>query len=77
MVFEIVREITNIKTIASGRGVKIRRYLETTYGKATWRKRKGIALVKYPDGTIFKAEIHWYEASGIGRRLYKIKRIIS
>jgi hypothetical protein len=74
--FEIISEITQVETIASGRGVRIRRYLEQTYGKGRWRKRKGIARIKLSEGVIFEAEIHWYEASGIGRKQFKIKRII-
>jgi hypothetical protein len=77
MAFEMIGEITHIETIASGRGVKIRRYLETTYGKGHWRKRKGIVTIKFPDGSVYEAEIHWYEASGIGSKLFKIKRILS
>ncbi len=76
MPFEIIGEIEQVETIASGRGVHIRRYLEQTYGKGRWRKRKGVATIKFSDGAIFEAEIHWYEASGIGRKLFKIKRII-
>lgn len=75
MAIEIIGEIEKIETIASGPGVRIRRYLEKTYGKGRWRKCKGIATIKFPDNKIFEAEIHWYEASGIGRKLYKIKRI--
>jgi hypothetical protein len=76
MAFEIVGEIRQIETIASGRGVQIRGYLEKNYGKGRWRKRKGVATVKFPDGSIYEAEIHWYEASGIGRKGFKIKRTI-
>ena len=76
MDFEIINEISQVETITSGRGVRIRRYLEQTYGKGRWRKCKGIATIKLPDGMIFEAEIHWYEASGIGRKQFKIKRII-
>lgn len=46
------------------------------YGKARWRKRKGQAEVLLPDGTICRAEIHWYEATGIGRRELKIKELL-
>ncbi len=74
--FKIISEIREIETIASGRGVYIRRYLERTYGRGRWRKMKGIATVELPDGTICEAEIHWYEAHGIGRRDFKIKRMI-
>jgi hypothetical protein len=74
--FKILSEIRDIKTIASGRGVYIRRYLERTYGRGRWRKMKGIATVELADSTICEAEIHWYEAHGIGRKDFKIKRVI-
>ncbi len=74
--FKILGEIRDIETIAVGRGVYIRRYLERTYGRGRWRKMKGIATVKLPDGTICDAEIHWYEAHGIGRKDLKMKRVI-
>ena len=77
MIFQIVGEIRQIETIASGRRVHIRGFLEKNYGKGRWRKRKGIAMVRLPDGSVFEAEIHWYEASGIGRIGFKIKRLIS
>ena len=76
MNFEILGQIREAETIASGRGVHIRRYLARTYGKGRWRKMKGIATVKLVDGTIFDAEIHWFEAHGIGRKDFKIKRAI-
>jgi hypothetical protein len=56
--------------------VFIRRYLELTYGKGRWRKIKGIATVRLADGAICNAEIHWFEAHGIGRKDFKIKRVI-
>jgi len=74
--FRVLSEVTHIETIASGRGVYIRRYLKRTYGRGHWRKRKGIATVELPDGSICEAEIHWYEAHAIGRRDFKIKRVI-
>ena len=74
--FEILGEISHIETIAEGRGVYIRRYLERTYGKGRWRKMKGIGTVKLADATICEAEIHWFEAHGIGRKDFKIKRVI-
>jgi uncharacterized protein with ACT and thioredoxin-like domain len=76
MEFEILSEISDIETIATGQGVYIRRYLERTYGKGRWRKMKGIATVQLADGTIYEAEIHWFEAHGIGRKDFKIKRVI-
>lgn len=74
--FKILSEIRDIETIVSGRGVYIRCYLERAYGRGRWRKMKGIATVELADGTICEAEIHWYEAHGIGRKDFKIKRII-
>ena len=74
--FEILSGIEDVETIATGRGVYIRRYLERTYGKGRWRKIKGMATVQLVDGTICEAEIHWFEAHGIGRRDLKIKRAI-
>ena len=74
--FEILSEIRDIETIATGRGVYIRRYPERTYGKGRWRKLKGITTVKLSDGTVCEAEIHWFEAHGIGRKDFKIKRVI-
>jgi uncharacterized protein with ACT and thioredoxin-like domain len=74
--FEILGEIRDIETIARGRGVYIRRYLERTYGKGRWRKRTGRATVQLADGAICEAEIHWFEAHGVGRKDFKIKRVI-
>ena len=74
--FDILGEISDIETIAAGRGVYIRRYLERTYGRGRWRKMKGIATVQLADGTLCEAEIHWFEAHGIGRKDFKIKRVI-
>jgi len=73
--FKILSEIRDIETIASARGVYIRRHLERTYGRGRWRKMKGVPTVDLADGTICEAEIRWYEAHGIGRKEFKIKRI--
>ena len=74
--FKFLTEIRDIETIATGSGVHIRRYLERAYGRARWRKMKGVATVELADGTIGEAEIHWYEAHGIGRKDFKIKRVV-
>ncbi len=74
--FEVISEIKNIETIATGQGVYIKRYLDRNYGKGRWRKMKGFATVRFADGKISDAEIHWYEAHGIGQKGIKIKRII-
>ena len=74
--FEILSEIRDVEIVARGQGVYIRRYLERTYGKGRWRKMKGTATVRLTEGTIFQAEVHWFEAHGIGRKDFKIKRKI-
>lgn len=74
--FKILGEIRFVETIASGRSVYIRRYLEKTYGRGRWRKMKGVATVRLEDGTICEAEVHWFEAHGIGRKDYKIKKVL-
>ena len=76
MRFDILGDIGDIETIAVGRGVHIRRHLERIYGRGRWRKMKGIATVQLSDGTVCEAEIHWFEAHGIGRRDFKIKRVL-
>jgi hypothetical protein len=68
MDFAIVGEITDIETIAVGKGVRDRRRLRKEHGVGRWRKLKGIASVRLASGRIRLAEIHWYEAHGIGRR---------
>jgi hypothetical protein len=76
MALEILSEIADIETIGTGQGVHIRRYLDRIYGVGRWRKMKGIATVRLADGTICRAEIHWFEAHGIGRKDFKVKRVI-
>ena len=74
--FEILGEIRDIETIAAGRSVYVRRYLERAYGRGRWRKMKGLATVQLEDGAVCEAEIHWFEAHGIGRKDFKVKRVI-
>ena len=76
MYFEIVSDIGNIEVIAvSGRIRDIMR-LRKQYGSGRWRKLKGIVTVRMKDGSLRKAEVHWYEAHGIGRKKMKIKRFL-
>ncbi len=76
MHFEVVGQITEVETIAVGSGVRTRALLWKRYGKGRWRKLKGIASVRLFDGTIRLAEIHWFEAHGIGKRKMRIKRYL-
>jgi hypothetical protein len=76
MHFEITGKIADIEAIAVGTSVREIARLQKVYGSGRWRKLKGITTIRLPDGTIHKAEIHWYEAHGIGRREIKLKRIL-
>jgi hypothetical protein len=75
MEFEIIGPAPEIETIAIGSAIREIARLRRIYGRGRWRKRKGIAQVRLRDGTIGEAEIHWYEASGIGRKEFKIKHV--
>lgn len=74
---ELLSEIRAVETMASGSGVRVRRLLSKAYGAGNWRKCKGIAKVRLPDGFVGEAEVHWYEAHGRGLFDVKIKRILS
>jgi hypothetical protein len=73
---KVIGEITSIEVIASGRGIRELARLRRAYGPGRWRKLKGAAVVRLPDGSRCVAEVHWYECHGIGRREIKIKRIL-
>ena len=76
MDFEVVGDISGIETIATGSGIRERGRLRKRYGQGRWRKRKGFAEIQLQSGEIVRAELHWYEATGIGRRELKIKAFI-
>lgn len=76
MHFEIIGRIEGIKTIAVGGRIRDIMRLRKQFGTGRWRKLKGDALVRLSDGTVRRAELHWYEAHGIGRRKVKIKRFL-
>lgn len=76
MDFEIISTITNIENIAIGNSIRDLERLRKTYGGTRWRKVKGIATIQLANGRIRKAEIHWYEAHGIGKREIKRKRYL-
>lgn len=76
MYFEIVREIAEIETIAVGTSIRDLRRLQKQFGGGRWRKLKGVANIRLANGHLRRAEIHWYEAHGIGRRKMKIKRFL-
>ena len=65
--FEILGQVSEIEIIAIGRSIRILERLQRLYGRGRWRKLKGVATVRYSDGTVDIAEVHWYEANGIGQ----------
>jgi hypothetical protein len=76
MDFEIIGKIRGAETFAKGASIHELPRLTKRYGRGNWRKRKGFATVKLSDGAVLEAEVHWYEASGIGKREIKLKRYL-
>ena len=76
MNFKIIGKIEQEQTFATGNRIREIARLRRFYGKGRWRKRKGVAEVEFSNGTSRRVELHWYEATGIGRREYKIKRFV-
>jgi len=76
MHFEVVGEISEIETIAVGNRIREVSRLRRLYGKGRWRKLKGVALIRLRGGQLRKAELHWYEAHGIGKKEIKRKRYL-
>ena len=74
--FRIIGKIQNIEVIAVRHSIRVLEFLQKTYGRGRWRKLKGRASVLFEDGEIRLAEVHWYEAHGIGKRQMKIKRLL-
>ncbi len=76
MAIEIVGAVNNIELIATSRSLREARRLSKVYGAGRWRKLKGIAMVRLPGGAVVRAEVHWYEAHGIGKKEIKVKRVL-
>jgi hypothetical protein len=74
--FEIIEEIGETEIIAIGGNIRDIMRIQKQFGPGRWRKVKGIAKVRLENGRICKAELHWYEAHGIGKKKIKIKRVI-
>lgn len=74
--FDIIGEIKNVETIAEGSGIHELERLRKMYGSGSWRKMKGIARIRLSTGRIRLAELHWYEAHGIGKKEMKRKRYL-
>jgi hypothetical protein len=74
--FEIISDIIEVEVIAIGKSIRDLSRLRKLYGDGRWRKMKGVVFIKLRNGRIHKAELHWYEAYGIGRKEYKRKRYL-
>jgi len=77
MHFKIVGEISEIEVIAAGLGVRERKRIWKAYSRGSWRKLKGVAPIELANGQRVMAELHWYEAHGIGKKEFKVKRILA
>ena len=76
MDFEIIGDLRDIETFAVGKEIRELERLKRIYGPGRWRKRKALGRVKISNGAILLAELHWYEATGLGKKEFKIKRFI-
>ena len=76
MAFEIIGELTSVEIIATGNSIRELARLKKFYGKGRWRKLKGIARIRLEDNSFVLAELHWYEAHGIGKKEFKIKHLL-
>ena len=76
MKFETVGTIEHVETIAVGGRIRDIMRLRKQFGAGRWRKLKGVAVICFEDGTERRAELHWYEAHGIGRRKIKVKQFL-
>ena len=76
MDFEIIGDLRDIETFAVGKEIRELERMKRIYGPGRWRKRKALGRVKISNGAILLAELHWYEATGLGKKEFKIKRFI-
>lgn len=74
--FRLIGELADQETIAEGAGIRELQRLVKAYGRGNWRKRKGLGNIELTSGQLRRAELHWYEAHGIGQKELKIKRLV-
>jgi len=74
--FELLSEVTRIEVIAVNVSIRERKILQAQFGGRRWRKMKGFGQVRFPNGERHRAELHWYESHGIGRRKMKVKNVL-
>jgi len=76
MHFEIIGDIEDVETLAVGGRIRDIMRIQKQFGPGRWRKLKGVAKVRLQSGRICNAEVHWYEAHGVGRKKMKIKNLL-
>jgi hypothetical protein len=76
MHFRIIGPIEKVEVIAIGSAIRTLKQIQRRFGRGRWRKLKGVATVELEDETLRRAEVHWYEAHGIGKVMMKIKRYV-
>jgi hypothetical protein len=76
MDFVLIGDLSEVETIAVNLSIRESADLKARYGGRRWRKLKGVGTVRLSNGSVRKAEVHWYEAHGIGKRKMKIKRLL-
>jgi hypothetical protein len=74
--FDVVSQIEDVEVIAVGPAIRDLAHLQKVYGPGRWRKLKGLAEIRLPNGRVRRVELHWYEAHGVGRKDVKIKRYL-
>ncbi|MDX2451702.1 hypothetical protein [Desulfosarcina sp.] len=74
MKFEIVEQLSVPETIAVDKSIHEFQRLKKVYGDGRWRKMKGIYIIRFQSGDVCRAEIHWYEARGKGKKEQKTNR---
>jgi hypothetical protein len=74
--FQLLGDVEDIERIAANLPIRERNNLQVRFGGRRWRKLKGVAQVRFPNGEVRRAELHWYEAHGVGRRKMKVKRVL-
>jgi hypothetical protein len=74
--FELISDLTDIEVIAVNQSIRELERLKDEFGGRRWRKLKGVGLVRFPNGEVRQAELHWYEAHGVGKRKMKVKYVL-
>ena len=76
MYIELLGSLAEIEIIAVNLSIRQHAELKARYGGQRWRKLKGVGWVRLANGKVRRAEVHWYEAHGVGKKKFKIKRFL-